>query len=192
MSSISVSPRTLGDVIPGGLARSIALVIGGTVFVALSTLVIIPLPFTPVPLTLQTFAVLLTGAALGSKRGALSMGLYALVGMAGVPWFSGHQSGWSFPTIGYVVGFIAAAYLVGLLAERGADRHLAKTVGLMVLGNAVIYAFGVSGLMLITGMPLATAVAKGLVPFLIGDAIKIALAAGLLPGTWKLVSLRNR
>jgi len=163
----------------------------GTLFVALSTLVIVPLPFTPVPLTLQTFAVLLTGAALGSRRGALALGLYAVVGMAGVPWFSQQQSGWSFPTFGYIVGFIAAAYLAGRLAERGNDRHVVKTVGLMVLGNVVIYAFGLAGLMLATGMPFATALSKGLVPFLIGDAIKIALAAGLLPGTWKLLGARR-
>jgi biotin transport system substrate-specific component len=192
MSSIAgVSPRTLADVVPGGLVRSIALVVGGTLFVALSTLVSIPLPFTPVPLTLQTFAVLLVGAALGSKRGLVSVALYALVGIAGVPWFSQHHSGFSFPSFGYIVGFIAAAWVAGLLAERGNDRHVVKTVGLMVLGNVVIYAFGIAGLMLSTGMPLATAISKGLVPFLIGDAIKIALAAGLLPGTWKLVNSRD-
>jgi biotin transport system substrate-specific component len=192
MSSItSVSPRTLADVIPGGLARSVALVIGGTLLVALSTLVIIPLPFTPVPLTLQTFSVLLVGAVLGSKRGVASMALYALAGVAGVPWFSQQQSGWSFASFGYILGFILAAYLVGLLAERGSDRHVLKTVGLMVLGNLAIYAVGVPGLMLFTGMSLGKAIALGVVPFLIGDAIKIALAAGLLPGAWKLVSRRR-
>jgi biotin transport system substrate-specific component len=192
MSSItSVSPRTLADVIPGGLARSVALVIGGTLLVALSTLVIIPLPFTPVPLTLQTFSVLLVGAVLGSKRGVASMALYALAGVAGVPWFSQQQSGWSFASFGYILGFILAAYLVGVLAERGNDRHVLKTVGLMVLGNLAIYAVGVPGLMLFTGMSLGKAIALGVVPFLIGDAIKIALAAGLLPGAWKLVSRRN-
>lgn len=192
MSSItSVSPRTLGDVIPGGLVRSIALVVGGTLLVALSTLVIIPLPFTPVPLTLQTFAVLLVGAALGSKRGVASMALYALAGIAGVPWFSAHHSGWAFASFGYVLGFVIAAYLVGLLAERGNDRHVLKTVGLMVLGNLAIYAVGVPGLMIFTGMSLGKAIALGVVPFLIGDAIKIALAAGLLPGAWKIVSRRG-
>src|SRR3954468_10223964 len=142
MSLASASPRTLGDVVPGGLVRNIALVVGGTLFVALSALVVVPLPFTPVPLSLQTFSVLLVGAALGSRRGAASMALYLLAGMVGVPWFAAHQSGWSFPTFGYVVGFVAAAWLVGLLAERGADRHVVKTAGLMILGNVVIYAFG--------------------------------------------------
>src|SRR5215217_5498471 len=124
MSSVtSVSPRTLGDVIPGGLVRSITLVIGGAIFVGLTAQVTIPLPFTPVPLTLQTFAVLLVGAALGSRRGLISVALYALVGVAGVPWFSQHQSGYAFATLGYVVGFVAAAWVAGLLAERGNDRH---------------------------------------------------------------------
>jgi biotin transport system substrate-specific component len=191
MSLVSASPRTLGDVVPGGLVRNIALVVGGTLFVALSALVVIPLPFTPVPLSLQTFAVLLTGAALGSRRGALSMALYLLAGVAGVPWFSAHQSGWAFASFGYVVGFVAAAWLVGRLAEAGADRKALKTAGMMVLGNVVIYAFGVAGLMAYTGMDLGTALAKGVAPFLVGDLIKIAVAAALLPAAWKLVDARR-
>ncbi len=192
MSSVtSVSPRTLGDVIPGGLVRSIALVIGGAVFVGLTAQVAIPLPFTPVPLTLQTFSVLLVGAALGSVRGAASMALYLLAGVAGVPWFANQQSGWAFASFGYIVGFVAAAWLVGRLAERGADRRVVPTIGMMALGNVVIYAFGVAGLMLLADLPLSTALAKGVLPFLIGDVIKILLAAGLLPGTWKLINSRR-
>ena len=192
MSSItSLSPRTLGDVIPGGLTRSVALVVGGAAFVGLTAQVAIPLPFTPVPLSLQTFSVLLVGAVLGSRRGVASMALYLLAGVAGVPWFSQHQSGWAFASFGYVVGFVLAAWLVGRLAERGADRTVLSTVGLMVLGNLAIYACGVSGLMAATGMGLVAALLAGVVPFLIGDAIKVALAAGLLPATWKLVGSRR-
>jgi biotin transport system substrate-specific component len=192
MSSVtSVSPRTLGDVIPGGLVRSIALVIGGAVFVGLTAQVAIPLPFTPVPLTLQTFSVLLVGAALGSVRGAASMALYLLAGVAGVPWFANQQSGWAFASFGYIVGFVAAAWLVGRLAERGADRRVVPTIGMMALGNVVIYVFGVAGLTLLADLPLSTALAKGVLPFLIGDVIKILLAAGLLPGTWKLINSRR-
>jgi biotin transport system substrate-specific component len=186
MSSVtSVSPRTLADVVPGGLVRSIALVIGGAVFVGLTAQVSIPLPFTPVPLTLQTFSVLLVGA------------LYLLAGMAGVPWFAEQRSGWAFASFGYVVGFVAAAWLVGRLAERGADRRVLPTIGMMALGNLVIYVFGVAGLMVLvpslTGKPmsLGTALAVGVLPFLVGDAIKILLAAGLLPGTWKLINSRR-
>jgi biotin transport system substrate-specific component len=191
MSLVSASPRTLADVVPGGLVRNVALVVGGTLFVALSALVQIPLPFTPVPLSLQTFAVLLTGAALGSRRGALSMGLYLLAGVAGVPWFAQHHSGWAFASFGYVVGFVAAAWLAGRLAEAGADRQVLKNTGLLVVGNIVIYAFGVAGLIAYTGMGLTTALAKGVAPFLIGDLIKIAVAAALLPAAWKLVGSRR-
>ena len=191
MSLVSASPRTLADVVPGGLVRNVALVVGGTLFVALSALVQIPLPFTPIPLSLQTFAVLLTGAALGSRRGALSMGIYLLAGVAGVPWFAAQHSGWAFASFGYVVGFVAAAWLAGRLAEAGADRQVLKSTGLLVVGNVVIYAFGVTGLAASTGMGLGTAVAKGVVPFLIGDVIKIAVAAALLPAAWKLVGARR-
>ncbi len=191
MSSISVSPRTLADVIPGGMARSIALVVGGAIFVGLTAQVVIPLWFTPVPLTLQTFSVLLVGAALGSTRGLASMALYVLAGLAGVPWFQGWSSGVT-PTIGYVVGFVAAAWLVGLLAERRGDRTPLRAAGLMVVGNGVIYLFGVAGLVLMTPYDLPTATAKGVLPFLLGDAIKIAAAAALLPATWKLVGGSRR
>jgi biotin transport system substrate-specific component len=192
MSSVtSVSPRTLGDVIPGGLARSIALVIGGAIFVGLTAQVSIPLPFTPVPLTLQTFSVLLVGAALGSVRGVCSMALYLLAGVAGVPWFADQQSGWAFASFGYIVGFVAAAWLVGWLAERGADRRVVPTIGMMALGNVVIYLFGVAGLMVLAAMSFGEAVTLGVLPFLIGDAIKILLAAVLLPGTWKLINSRR-
>ena len=191
MSLVSASPRTLGDVVPGGLVRSVALVVGGTLFVALSALVQIPLPFTPVPLSLQTFAVLLVGAGLGSRRGAAAMVLYLLAGVAGVPWFAAHHSGWAFASFGYVVGFVAAGWLAGRLAEAGADRQVVKNTGLLVAGNVVIYAFGVTGLIAATGMGLGTALEKGVVPFLIGDLIKIAVAAALLPAAWKLVGRRG-
>jgi biotin transport system substrate-specific component len=119
------------------------------------------------------------------------MALYLLAGVAGVPWFASHQSGWNLASFGYIVGFVAAAWLVGRLAERGADRRVLPTIGMMALGNLVIYVFGVAGLMLIANMSLGKAVTLGVVPFLIGDVIKILLAAGLLPGTWKLVNSRK-
>jgi biotin transport system substrate-specific component len=176
---------------PGGLARSIVLVVGGAIFVGLTAQVVIPLPFTPVPLSLQTFSVLLVGAALGSTRGAASMALYLLAGVAGVPWFADANSGWQFASIGYVVGFVAAAWLVGLLAERRGDRTPLRAAALMVAGNLVIYAFGVTGLLLMTPFDGPTAVAKGVVPFLLGDAVKIVAAAALLPAAWKLVGSRR-
>ena len=192
MSLVSASPRTLGDVVPGGLVRNVALVVGGTLLVALGAQIVVPLPFTPVPLSLSTFGVLLTGAALGSRRGALSMLLYVLVGMAGVPWFTNHNSGFMFASFGYAAGFVAAGWLAGRLAERGADRQVLKTFGLMVAGSAVIYVFGVTGLMLYTGMGLGDALAKGVAPFVVGDLLKSAAAAALLPAAWKLVGARGR
>lgn len=174
--------------IPGGLARSVALVLGGAVFVGLTAQVFVHLPFTPVPLSLQTFSVLLSVAVLGSRRGLLSIALYAAAGMAEVPWFAQHHSGWSFPSFGYVIGFVLAALVVGRLAERGADRTLLRSIAMMVLGNLAIYAVGVPGLMLSLGVSLPKALALGVVPFLVGDAIKITVAAGLLPAAWKLVN----
>jgi biotin transport system substrate-specific component len=192
MSSVtSVGPRTLADVIPGGLVKNVALVAGGAGLVGLSAQVAIPLWFTPVPLTLQTLAVLLVGSALGSARGLASMALYLVVGMAGFGWFTQGQSGWHFASFGYVLGFLAAAFLVGKLAERGADRSPLKTAGVMALGNLTIYAIGVPFLMAYAGIGLGTALLIGVLPFLIGDAIKIVVAAGLLPATWKLLGSRS-
>jgi biotin transport system substrate-specific component len=179
--------RVLADAIPGGLARDALLVASGAAFVGLLAQFSIPLPGTPVPLTLGTFAVLLTGAALGPVRGLLSIGIYMAAGMAGVPWFAGQSSGWGFPSFGYIIGFVLAGALVGWLASRGGDRTPGRTAATMVLGNAVIYAVGLPYLMAATGMDLSSGLAAGVTPFLIGDGIKILLAAGLLPGAWKVV-----
>jgi biotin transport system substrate-specific component len=180
-------PRVLADVVPGGLVRDAALVLGGTAFIAVSAQVSIPLPFTPVPLSLQTFAVLLTGAALGFARGGLASLVYLAAGMAGVGWFAKGASGWHFASFGYIVGFVVAGALVGALASRGGDRTVPRTVLTMVLGNLAVYAAGLVGLMSFAHVGLAKAVSLGLTPFLVGDAIKIALAAGLLPAAWKLL-----
>ena len=139
------------------------------------------------PITLQTFAVLLSGAALGPWRGGAAMLLYLVAGSLGVAWFANGESGFGVPTFGYIVGFVVAASVVGALASRGADRTVSGTVAIMVLGNLIIYAFGVPWLMASAGMPLFVALEAGLWPFVIGDALKIALAAGLLPLTWRLV-----
>ena len=166
------------------LLRQAVLVLGGAAFVGLAAQVAIPLPFTPVPLTLQTFAVLLAGAALGSLRGVLSMTLYAVAGIAGVPWFAEGSSGFAMPSFGYILGFIAAAAIVGRIAEHGATRTVWRTAGLMVVGNLVIYAVGVTWLKFAIDVTWVKALELGAAPFLIGDAIKIALAAGLLPLAW--------
>jgi len=185
MAIAAPQPRVLADVVAQTWVRSLVLVAGGAAFVGLAAQIAIPLPFTPVPLTLQTFAVLLTGAALGSLRGVLSMTLYAVAGIVGVPWFAEGSSGFSAPSFGYILGFILAAFIVGRIAEHGATRSVARTAGLMVVGNLVIYAVGVTWLKVAIDVDWATAIALGLTPFLVGDAIKIAAAAGLLPLTWK-------
>jgi biotin transport system substrate-specific component len=183
--------RVLADVIavPGKvqLVRDAVLVLAGTGLIALSAQASLPLPWTPVPLSLQTFAVLLTGASLGLARGGLSAALYLLVGMSGVGWFAEGRSGWQFASFGYLVGFVLAAVLVGRLAEHGGDRTVVRTAATMVLGNVVIYALGVGWLMSYAHVGLAKGLELGFTPFLLGDAIKIAVAAGLLPAAWVLV-----
>ena len=192
MSTTSLVPaRVLGDLLPGGLVRDGALVLGGAGLVGLFAQVSVTLPFTPVPITGQTFAVLLVGATLGTIRGVLSMMVYAMAGMAGVPWFADHSSGVALASFGYIVGFIVAAGVVGHLAERGATRTPLRTAAIMVLGSLVIYAFGVTWLKSSLGVSWSAAIALGLTPFLLGDAVKVALAAGLFPTTWRLVQRRS-
>lgn len=167
------------------LLASAALVVVGSVLTALAAQVSIPLPFTPVPITGQTFAVLLVGAALGSRRGAASMALYLAEGLAGLPVFAGGKAGLAVllgPTGGYLIGFIAAAFVTGWFAERGWDRRPLTTALAMVLGNVVIYLFGVSWLSVFVGV--AKAPLLGMIPFLPGDLLKIVLATIALPGAW--------
>ncbi len=191
MSLATPAPGVIADVFGRTAVRNAVLVLTGAAFVGLAAQVAIPLPFTPVPLTGQTFAVLLTAAALGTWRGIASMALYAIAGLAGVPWFAGGSSAFNggalVVSFGYVVGFIAAAALVGWLAQRGATRTALRTAGLMVLGNAVIYTFGALWLAAAIGVSLTQAISLGVTPFLLGDALKVALAAGLFPLAWAAV-----
>lgn len=186
--TVSIPRRlVLSDLLPGALARDIALVVAGAGLTGLAAQVSVQTPLSPVPFTLQTLSVLVVGAALGSARGAASMLLYLVAGAAGVPWFAGHAHGWGGPAFGYVLGFIAAAGLVGALARRGADRKVATTVLLMVAGNLVIYAVGTTWLALDLRVGAGTALRLGVWPFLATDALKVAAAAVLLPSAWRLV-----
>jgi biotin transport system substrate-specific component len=192
MSVTAPAPRVLADVLPRTWVRDVILVVGAAAFVGLAAQISIPLGFTPVPLTGQTFAVLLAGAALGTVRGIISMLLYSVVGMLGMPWFAGGASGFSMASFGYILGFIAGAGLVGWLAERGWTRTAIDTALAMILGNVVIYAIGVTWLKFaLAGTTWAGAIAMGMSPFLIGDAIKIGLAAGLFPLLWRQLSKRG-
>jgi biotin transport system substrate-specific component len=187
MSMNIASPRVLADVVPGGAVRDAALVTSGAALTGVLAQIAIPLPFTPVPLTMQTFGVLLVCASLGSVRGLVSMGLYAVMGVVGVPWFAEGGSGFGGASFGYVLGFLLAAVVVGRLAERGSTQSPVHTAGVMVLGNLAIYAVGVPWLMATAHLGLTTALALGVVPFLVGDVIKIVACSGVFPGTWHLV-----
>lgn len=179
------------------LPRSRSSWLAETTLILLSALFIaalaqVRIPLQPVPVTGQTFAVLLVGMALGSRRGALAVLAYLGMGAAGLPFFTGAQSGLAYmagPTGGYLVGFVAAAWLVGWLAERGWDRTLLKTLAAMTLGNIVIYVFGVAWLSRIVGGfgGESGALALGMYPFLLGDALKALAAALLLPGAWRFI-----
>jgi biotin transport system substrate-specific component len=178
----SARPVVLADVVARTWVHQVLLVAGFAGSIALAAQVAIPLPFGPVPLTLQTFAVLLGAAALGPVRAVTGAGAYVALGAAGVPWFA--VTGGA--TSGYLVGFVVAAAVVGRWARAGQDRTVGGAVVLMVVGNLVIYALGVAGLILVASMTVGAAITVGVVPFLIGDAVKIAAAAALLPAAWRL------
>ncbi len=192
MSTASITSTTpvLADGIPGARARDALLVLAGTAVITVAGYIAIPLPFTPVPLSLATFAVLLTGATLGPVRGAASAGLYLLIGLVGIPVFAGGGSGWAFSSFGYILGYVLAAAAVGRLARSRADRNVWSTLGLAALGTALIYLCGVPWLAMFLGVDLATALAFGVVPFLIGDTIKIVATAIVLPSAWRYIARR--
>ncbi|WP_369246588.1 biotin transporter BioY [Streptomyces sp. R41] len=179
--------EVLADLLPASRVRDVALVLGGAALTGLAAQISLPVPGSPVPVTGQTFAALLVGTALGAGRGLFSLALYALLGLAGVPWFAGGASGVTV-SFGYILGMLLASTVVGALARRGADRSVLRMAGAMLLGEAIIYAIGVPYLALATGMSASAAIAAGLTPFLIGDALKAALAMGALPTAWKLIN----
>lgn len=181
------------------------LVIGGSLFIAAMAQVTIPLAFTPVPISGQTFAVLLIGTAYGLRLAALTLGLYLAQIAVGLPFAAEAKSGWEVLTIatasgGYLWGMLAAGLLTGWLANRGWDRVFGSAIGLMLLGNIVIFGVGVPWLAASIDVPLISATAcdlttgggcdaleLGLYPFVIGDLLKLLLAAVLLPAAWRLV-----
>ncbi|MEV7779431.1 biotin transporter BioY [Kitasatospora sp. NPDC088351] len=190
------SRAVLADLLPaastrlGAQVRDLALVAGGAALTGVAAQLSVNIPGSPVPVTGQTFAALLVGTALGARRGIASLGLYLLAGLAGLPWFAEGTSGWAMPSLGYVLGFVLAAGLTGALARRGADRTPLNTAATMVLGSLAIYAVGVPYLAFSLDVPLARAAELGLYPYLVGDALKAAFAAGALPLAWKLLGRR--
>lgn len=198
-----MSTIVLSDVLPRPqvrslrIAREISLIGGFALLTAVLAQVRIPLGFTPVPVTGQTLAVLLAGATLGAWRGASSQLLYWLMGMVGLPFYSNGTSGWAVatgPTMGYLLGFIVAAGVVGRLAEYRHDRHILTSVTAMTMGSMIIYVFGAAWLAVDLGIPLATgeqnAIALGVTPFLVGDVIKMCLAGLATASTWRFINRR--
>lgn len=186
MTSAAITQRIL----PKSIATSILLVVGAAAITAVAAQWRIILPFTPVPITGQTFAVLLTGAALGLRLGAAGQLLYLATGALGAPVFSEAQGGMSVvtgATGGYLIGFVFAAGLIGWMAERRQDRTFSTMFTAFIAGSAVIYSFGLVGLMAATGMSVSEAMANGVVPFVLGDVIKATTAGLILPGAWKLL-----
>ena len=185
--AVLVGPRpVLADLVPASRTRDLLLVAGGAALVGLTAQISVPVPGTPVPVTGQTFGVLVVGGLLGWRRGGLALALYALAGLAGVPWFAGGYAGYSAASFGYILGFVGAAVVVGALARRGWDRSPARLAAAMTLGTAVVFLAGVPWLAAVTDLSPTQAWAQGAQPFLLGGAVKIALAAGLLPGLWAL------
>lgn len=188
---------TLGPTLAGSIGRlpavvrEVALLGTGVLAIALFAQVVVPLPFTPVPLTGQTLAVLVVGGAYGTLRGGLTTLAYVGLGVLGAPVFAGGAHG---PTVvlsstgGYLLGMVLAAVLVGRTAERGWDRRLAASLGAMLLGTLAIYAAGAAWLAVVLEVAPLRALELGVVPFVIGDVVKAACAAVVLPVAWRLVN----
>lgn len=166
------------------------LVAGGAGFIALVAQLAFYLPFTPVPVTGLTFGVIVTGAAMGLVRGLLATALYVVAGVAGLPVYADASYGIEVllgVTGGYLVGSVLAAALTGFLAEKAWDRKVVSAVPAMLLGELVIFTVGVAWLMVVLDVGLGQGLALGLVPFILGEVVKLVAAGLLLPGAWKLV-----
>ena len=204
-TSLTIAPqRVLADLIVQpttrvrAIVRDALLVVGFALLTAAAAQIEIQLGFTPVPLTGQTFAVLLSGAVHGMRRGALSQSVYWMAGLTGLPFYSGGAGGWKSgtgATLGYLVGFIVAAGAIGYLAEKKQDRNFATSLPAMLLGSTLIYTCGAAWLTTYLNIGFATgetnAIALGVAPFLVGDVIKALLAAACTTGVWAAINKRK-
>jgi biotin transport system substrate-specific component len=195
MESARTHPGVMIDIVSpkAGVARLLTLVLGGSLLIGLAAQIQVVLPFSPVPVTGQTFAVLLLGALYGSRRGPATVATYLTLGILGLPVFAGGAAGLARllgPTAGYLVGFVLAAWVVGLLSERGWDRKPSSTAASMIIGNIVIYIVGMIWLSRFVGWEAV--LGSGVLPFLTGDALKIALATVLLPTGWRMIGQTGR
>jgi biotin transport system substrate-specific component len=191
--SVHAAPATL---VPRyGLLTDVLLVLAGTGLVAAAAQVSVSLPFTPVPITGQTFAVVLVGASLGAVRGTASLFLYLWLGVAGAPIYAHHAHGWSIVTSasgGYLVGFVVAAAVIGWLAEHRWDRRYSSSISLMLTGNVTVYLIALPWLAVVLNTNLEKTLEYGLYPFVPGDVFKLYLAAAVLPTAWRLVGRYDR
>ena len=183
-------PETLlaAALAPLDWTRSVSLVVVSSLLTALAAQIVIPIG--AVPITAQTFAVLLTGALLGSRLGAMAMIVYLVEGASGLPFFYGGHGGLVHlfgPTGGYLVAFPAAAFITGAFAENGWDKHFLTAVAAMAAGSAMIIVAGWAWFTFVTHTAPGVAFKVSVAPFLIGDVIKIALAAAVLPTGWALL-----
>src|SRR5689334_12573879 len=184
---VALLPRT-------GLLTDALLVCAGAGLIAASAQVSFKLPFTPVPITAQTFSVLLVGASLGTARGGASGLLYVLAGLL-FPFYAGGDKGWDVivsASGGYLVSYPFVAALTGYLAEKRWDRRFSSAVGAMLTGNVLIYLFGLPWLAVVLNTNLEQTLEDGLYPFVPGDTFKLYLAAAALPAAWKLVGRVKR
>jgi biotin transport system substrate-specific component len=193
-TAVAVPPRVLADLVPRVRARDAVLILGAVALTALCAQIVFYLPGNPVPVTLQTFAVLLSGAALGANRGAAAMLLYIALGLIGLPVYADGKHGIDIVTGvtgGYLIGFLIAAFVVGRLSEARLDRRPLTALPLFLIGSAIIYLIGVPWLAVSADQGLGWAISNGFVDFIPGDLVKAAAAAGLLPAAWKLAGRRS-
>lgn len=193
MTSVSMPlgrRKVLADLVPGARVRDIGLVLAVAAITAVAAQVRIPLePISPVPITGSTFAVLLGAAALGPLRGSLAQVVYLVAGIAGLPVFTGGESGWAYftgATAGYLVGFVVASVVVGALTRHGLDRRIPGAAVAFAAGSLVIYLLGVPWLMRVADMSLRDAIVRGAGVFLVGDLLKALAAGALLPAAWRV------
>ncbi|MCP3064956.1 biotin transporter BioY [Myxococcus sp. K38C18041901] len=194
MSPNRPSRHVLADLFVRTRAQEVALILGAALCTALFAQVAISVPGSPVPVTGQTLAVVLTAAALGPRRGLLGQLAYLLLGAVGLPFFAKAASGWATllgPTGGYLVGFLPAAFLIGLAARRGYDRRLWTAVPLFLAGQLLVLVIGVGWLSVAKSLDLAAAFQKGFVPFLPGGVLKALIAGGLTHFAWRFVQARE-
>jgi biotin transport system substrate-specific component len=191
MSSVSTGVVIADSWAKNSITRSATLVAGLVGLTAVSAQIAVPLPFTPVPLTLQTFAVLAGAAAIGAERAVVAQVSYLLLAIAGAPILAGGAGGSEKvigATGGYLVGFVVASYFVGQIAQRSGTKKVRATILAYVVGSVIIYTLGALWLAQFTGNGLTWAISNGVLPFLVGDAIKAAAAGAVLPSAWKLIS----